>query len=208
MAVGGDLSPERIVNAYRLGIFPWYDDEPILWWSPNPRAVIFPDSLHISKSLQKTLHQNRFTVKMDQNFAAVLKGCAAPRLREGRWEAETWLNQSMQAAYLTLHQQGYAHSIEVYEENELVGGLYGLALGKIFYGESMFSLRTNASKVAMVALVKQLRLWDFTLMDCQVASPHLMRMGAILIPRPQFLEFLQQNSKFEDKISNWQLSTS
>jgi len=183
-----------------MGIFPWYDKEPILWWSPDPRAVIFLDSLHIPKSLQKTLKKNLFTVKTDHNFAAVLKGCA-------RIEG-TWLNPRMQAAYLTLHQQGYAHSIEIYENNNLVGGLYGVVLGRIFYGESMFSLRPNASKVALVALVKQLRLWDFALIDCQVASEHLLRMGATLIPRQQFLDILLANSKFEDKISNWQLDPS
>lgn len=183
-----------------MGIFPWYDKEPILWWSPDPRTVIFLDSLHISKSLQKTLHKNLFTIKTDENFAAVLKGCARD---EG-----TWLNQNMQAAYLVLHQQGYAHSIEVYENNQLVGGLYGVVLGRIFYGESMFSLKPNASKVALVALVKQLRRWGFSLIDCQVASAHLMSMGATLIPRQQFLELLRINSKFEDKIPNWHLDPS
>lgn len=145
---------------------------------------------------------------MDQQFTAVLKGCAGPRLREGKWETGTWLNPAMQAAYTTLHQQGYAHSIEVYEDNELVGGLYGVALGRVFFGESMFSLKPNASKVAMAILVKQLLLWDFVLLDCQVASKHLMRMGATTIPREQFLDILQRNTKFDDKISNWQLSTS
>ncbi|MGE3317775.1 MAG: leucyl/phenylalanyl-tRNA--protein transferase [Candidatus Berkiella sp.] len=190
----------RLLSAYRMGIFPWYDKEPILWWSPDPRTVIFLDSLHISKSLQKTLHKNLFTIKTDENFAAVLKGCARD---EG-----TWLNQNMQAAYLVLHQQGYAHSIEVYENNQLVGGLYGVVLGRIFYGESMFSLKPNASKVALVALVKQLRRWGFSLIDCQVASAHLMSMGATLIPRQQFLELLRINSKFEDKIPNWHLDPS
>ena len=208
LALGGDLNPLRLLNAYHLGIFPWYEGEPILWWTPNPRAVIFVNALHISKSLQKTLHQNRFTVKMDEHFAAVLQGCAGPRLREGEWEMGTWLNAPMQAAYLDLHQQGYAHSIEVYEGNKLVGGLYGIALGRIFYGESMFSLTANASKVAMATLVKQLLLWDFVLMDCQVASPHLIRMGATVIPRQQFLDILSQNTKFDDKISNWQLNPS
>jgi leucyl/phenylalanyl-tRNA--protein transferase len=208
LAIGGDLSPLRLLNAYRLGIFPWYDHEPILWWSPSPRAVIFLDSLHISNSLQKFLRQKHFTVRMDEQFVEVLQGCAGPRLREGKWESGTWLNPAMQAAYLTLHQQGYAHSIEVYEDNKLVGGLYGVALGKIFYGESMFSHKSNASKVAMAALVDQLQRWDFALMDCQVASPHLMRMGATTIPRQQFLDILQQNTKFDDKVSNWQLSTS
>lgn len=194
------MSPLRILSAYRKGIFPWYDQEPILWWSPDPRTVIFLDSLHISKSLRKTLHKNRFTIKTNENFMAVLKGCAR---KEG-----TWLNPKMQAAYLTLHQQGYAHSIEVYENNELVGGLYGVVLGRIFYGESMFSLRPDASKVAMVALVKQLQRFEFTLIDCQVASRHLLRMGATLIPRQQFLKLLQTNSEFEDKIPNWHLDPS
>ena len=208
LAVGGDLNPLRLLNAYRLGIFPWYDHDPILWWSPDPRAVLFFDALHISASLQKVLHQNRFTVKMDEQFAEVLEGCAGPRLRQGKWETGTWLTPPMQAAYLTLHQQGYAHSIEVYEGNKLVGGLYGLALGRIFFGESMFSHQDNASKVAMVTLVKQLQQWDFALMDCQVASPHLMTMGATTIPRQQFIDILRQNTKFDDKVSNWQLGTS
>ena len=208
LAVGGDLNPLRLLNAYHMGIFPWYDHEPILWWSPNPRAVLFFNELHISNSLKKVLHQNRFTLKMDQQFAEVLKGCAGPRLRKGKWETGTWLTPSMQAAYLTLHLQGYAHSIEVYEENKLVGGLYGLALGRMFFAESMFSLQPNASKIAMVGLIKQLQQWDFALMDCQVASPHLMTMGATTIPREQFLDILRENTKFDDKVSNWQLGTS
>lgn len=204
LAIGGDLSLERLLNAYRLGIFPWYDKGPILWWSPDPRAVIFLDSLHISRSLQKTLRKTPFTIKTDEQFANVMTACAGPRHHHDKPDAGTWLNKNMQAAYLRLHQQGYAHSIEVYEDEQLVGGIYGVALGSVFFGESMFSLRPNASKIAMVHLVNKLISWDFTLIDCQVASSHLMRMGAALMPRAAFLKHLNTHIKLEDKISNWQ----
>lgn len=175
-----------------------------MWWSPDPRAVIFLDSLHVSRSLQKTLRKAPFTIKMDQQFANVLNACAGPRRHGKHHESGTWLNADMKAAYLKLHQQGYAHSIEVYENDLLVGGIYGVALGRVFFGESMFSLKANASKVAMVHLVDKLISWNFTLIDCQVASSHLMRLGASLMPRPQFLKHLTANTKLESEVSNWQ----
>lgn len=175
-----------------------------MWWSPDPRAVIFLDALHISRSLQKTLRKEPFSIKTDTQFANVLDACASPRQRGKHTDSGTWLNADMKAAYLKLHQRGYAHSVEVYEDGQLVGGIYGVALGKVFFGESMFSLRTNASKVAMVHLVDKLTSWDFTLLDCQVASSHLMTLGATLMPRAQFLQHLKANTKLENKISNWQ----
>lgn len=206
MAIGGDLRCERLLQAYRLGIFPWYNQPPILWWSPNPRTVLFLDKLHIAKNLQKALRKNSFIIKADQQFATVLRECAAPRLRQGEWETGTWLNNEMQAAYQNLHEMGYAHSIEVYAEDHLVGGLYGVSLGRIFYGESMFSRQTNASKIALVALTQQLRLWDYLLIDCQMASPLLQSMGAESISRNDFNRFLVINNKLENKISKWQLA--
>ncbi|WP_235528493.1 leucyl/phenylalanyl-tRNA--protein transferase [Candidatus Berkiella aquae] len=205
LALGGDLSTSRLLNAYRLGIFPWYDEEPILWWSPDPRTVLFLKDLHISHSLQKFLNKNPFTIKTDENFAGVLQHCAAPRVREAKLTG-TWLNPPMQSAYLALHEMGYAHSIEVYENNILVGGLYGISMGRLFFGESMFSLKTNASKVALVALTKQLKMWDFLLIDCQVASSHLFSLGAKQIPRQQFMEILAENNKFDSKILKWSFS--
>lgn len=204
--MGGDLRPARLLKAYHLGIFPWYNQEPILWWSPDPRTVLFLDKLHIAKSLQKCLRKKAFIVKADQQFAAVMRECAAPRLREGKWERGTWLNKEMQGAYQALHEMGYAHSIEVYANNNLVGGLYGVSIGRIFYGESMFSRQTNASKVALIALIQQLRQWDFLLIDCQMASPLLQSMGAEPITRQTFNELLVANNELESKISKWQLA--
>ncbi len=206
LAIGGDLRCERLIEAYRLGIFPWYNQAPILWWSPNPRTVLFLDKLHIAKSLQKTLQKKTFIIKADQQFATVLRECAAPRVRQGRWETGTWLNKEMQAAYQKLHEMGYAHSIEVYSDNNLVGGLYGVSIGRIFYGESMFSRQTNASKVALIALTQQLRLWNYLLIDCQMASPLLQSMGAEPITRSTFNRLLATNNKLENKISKWQLA--
>lgn len=206
LAIGGDLSPARLLKAYRLGIFPWYNQEPILWWSPDPRTVLFLDKLHIAKSLQKFLRKKPFIIKADQQFAAVLRECAAPRLRQGKWERGTWLNKEMQKAYQQLHEMGYAHSIEVYANEDLVGGLYGISIGKIFFGESMFSRQTHASKVALIALAQQLRQWGFLLIDCQMPSPLLQSMGAESITRQSFNDRLAANNKLEDKVLKWQLA--
>lgn len=187
LAAGGDLSPDRILAAYRHGIFPWFSaGDPILWWSPNPRTVIFPKDLHISRSLRKTLRQAAYRVTFDRCFTQVMRACAAPR----SYANSTWISKDVIAGYTALHVRGYAHSVEVWLEDELVGGLYGVALGKIFFGESMFSRADNASKVGFAHLVRQLLAWDFQLIDCQVANDHLLSLGAIEIPRKEFLRFL------------------
>jgi len=183
LAIGGDLSPARLVNAYRLGIFPWYSEgQPILWWSPAPRCVIVPDDVHISRRLRRRYNQGRFSVAADQAFAQVIEACAAPR----RDQPETWITAEMQSAYTRLHELGIAHSVEVSIDGELAGGIYGLALGRMFFGESMFSRQVDASKIALVALCWQLSRWGFTLLDCQVSNSHLVSMGAREISRQAF----------------------
>ncbi len=191
--MGGDLSPNRLLNAYRNGIFPWFSEgDPILWWSPAPRSVIFPKDIKISKSLNKTIRRAIFQITLDQAFEEVIEGCGQPRLQDGIAEEGTWITEEMTQAYIQLHHHGFAHSVEAWFEGELVGGLYGLSMGKIFFGESMFTRKTDASKVAFVTLVKQLIEWDFQLIDCQIASSHLSRFGAVDIPREQFMDYLNQ----------------
>ncbi len=185
VAIGGDLRPERLLAAYRHGIFPWYgDDQPILWWSPDPRTVLFPAKLKIARSLRKTLRQGKFRVTLDQAFGAVMRACAGPR---GNPPSGTWITPEMIDAYTRLHALGHAHSVEAWDDGQLVGGLYGVALGAAFFGESMFSRATDASKVAFARLVRQLEAWGYTLVDCQVASAHLFSLGAEEIPRAEFL---------------------
>ena len=192
LAVGGDLAPERIVQAYRQGIFPWYgEDQPILWWSPDPRMVLFPDDLHVSRSLAKELRRKRFRVTFDLAFDRVIEACAQPR----KDEPGTWLMPEMIVAYRALHQLGIAHSVEVWQDGELMGGLYGNALGSVFFGESMFSRISNASKVAFVCLVRSLSRSGYRLIDCQVFTPHLQSLGADLIPRERFLSLLNEQVK-------------
>lgn len=187
LAAGGDLSPERILAAYQHGIFPWFNPgDPILWWSPSPRTVIFPALLHLSKSLRKTLRKDIYTVTFDQQFTAVMRACAAPR----HYADGTWISDEIIAGYSALHRQGFAHSVEVWQDQKLVGGLYGIALGRIFFGESMFSRADNASKVGFAYLVRQLLQWDFQLIDCQVANAHLFSLGAVEIPREEFQRYL------------------
>ncbi len=189
LAMGGDLSTARLLEAYRQGIFPWYGEEhpDILWWSPNPRCVLFPDQLHISRSLRKTLRQHRFTVTMDRAFSDVINACAQPR-KDG---AGTWIDDHMIEAYTRLHREGYAHSVECWHEDRLVGGLYGVSLGYLFFGESMFSTESNASKVAFAHLVKHCQLADFPLIDCQITNPHLESLGATEIERSVFQSYLK-----------------
>jgi leucyl/phenylalanyl-tRNA--protein transferase len=183
LAAGGDLAPERLLIAYRSGIFPWFSaEQPILWWAPDPRSVMYPEGLKISRSLRKTLKRHTFTVTIDQAFDQVMRGCAAPR----RDQAGTWITDSMIAAYVALHRHGYAHSIECWATNELVGGLYGVAIGQVFFGESMFSVRTDASKVAMATLANRLLEWGYRLIDCQVHNSHLASLGATKIKRSDF----------------------
>lgn len=187
LAAGGDLAPDRILAAYRQGIFPWFNPgDPILWWSPSPRTVIFPDQLHISKSLRKTLRQGIYRVTFDQCFSRVMRACAAPR----DYTDSTWISEDIIAGYTDLHKRGFAHSVEVWLGEELVGGLYGMALGKIFFGESMFSRADNASKVGFAHLVRQLTLWNFQMIDCQIANDHLFSLGAVEIERAAFQQFL------------------
>jgi len=188
LAIGGDLSPARLVNAYRHGIFPWYSDgEPILWWSPAPRCVLHPAGVHVSRRLRRRYNQGHFSLTVDQAFARVIEACAGPR----RDHAGTWITDEMRDAYIRLHELGIAHSVETWVDNELVGGIYGLALGQIFFGESMFSNHQDASKIALVALCRQLKQWNFTLLDCQLVNPHLMSMGAEEITRLEFQRYLK-----------------
>jgi leucyl/phenylalanyl-tRNA--protein transferase len=190
LAVGGDLSPQRLLLAYSLGIFPWYGrGEPLLWWSPDPRCVIVPREVHVSRRLERTLRQGRFAVTCNRAFDRVIDACAEIRLQSGE---ETWLVPEMQSAYRRLHALGYAHSVEVWLDGELAGGLYGVAAGKFFFGESMFHQATDASKVALVSLCRHLAAQRFELFDCQVPNPHLFRMGAIQLSRAAFLDRLFQ----------------
>lgn len=183
LAVGGCLSPQRIVNAYRHGIFPWYNDgQPILWWSPDPRLVLFPEKLRVSRSMAKAMRQRRFEVRFDGAFGAVLAACAGER----KDAQGTWLTADMQRAYAELHRLGVAHSAEAWQDGRLVGGLYGLALGRVFFGESMFYRQPDASKVAFAHLVQALRDCGYRLVDCQVRSGHLISLGAEEIPRSRF----------------------
>ncbi len=187
LAVGGDLSPERILAAYQHGIFPWFNPgDPILWWSPSPRTVIYPEQLHISKSLHKLLRKGIYRVTFDNCFENVMRACAAPRNHADG----TWISEEIIASYTALHRRGLAHSVEVWQENQLVGGLYGMALGRVFFGESMFSRADNASKFGFAHLVRQLRHWNFQLIDCQVANDHLFSLGAVEIPREEFQKIL------------------
>lgn len=200
LAAGGDLSAPRLLEAYRQGIFPWYSaGQPILWWSPDPRAVLFPEKVKISRSLKKTLRKGAFSVTSDLAFRQVMLACAGPR----KSESGTWITDEMVEAYSRLHDQGYAHSVEVWADDELAGGLYGVGIGHVFFGESMFTRVTDASKVAMVALCRQLQRWGFTLIDCQVASPHLFTLGAEEIPRNQFRELLTKAVDQPEKPGSW-----
>lgn len=188
LAVGGNLQPDTLLSAYYNGIFPWYnEDDPILWWSPSTRCVIDPLDLHISKSLQKLLRQQRFTISFDQAFEQVINACAQ---RDSK--TDTWINSDMISAYIALNKLGVAHSVEVWQGSRLVGGAYGVAIGAVFCGESMFSKESNASKVALVHLTQYLSGLGFQLIDCQLVSSHLLTMGAKSLKRPKFLQILQK----------------
>ncbi|KZX58490.1 leucyl/phenylalanyl-tRNA--protein transferase [Stutzerimonas frequens] len=187
LAAGGDLQPERLLAAYRHSCFPWYQEgQPLLWWSPDPRTVLFPDELHVSRSLRKRMRHGDYQVTFDKAFAEVIQGCAGPR----SYADGTWITTPMQDAYIRLHEMGVAHSVEVWQQGQLVGGLYGLAMGELFFGESMFSRATDASKVGFVTLVERLREWGFALIDCQMPTRHLESFGARSIPRAAFAEAL------------------
>jgi len=188
LAVGGDLRPERLLRAYERGIFPWFQEEPILWWSPATRMVLHPDQLHVSRSMRKLLRQGHFRVTLDQAFPQVIAQCALVREEY----PGTWITPAMQSAYGRLHEMGHAHSVEVWEQDTLVGGLYGIAMGQLFFGESMFSLRSNASKTALICLTRQLQRWGFQLIDCQVPSDHLRSLGATAMSRADFQQYLER----------------
>lgn len=192
LAAGGDLRPERLLRAYQRGIFPWFDaSQPPLWWTPDPRMVLFPDELHVSRSLRKFLARTSLEITTDTDFAGVVAGCAAPRAGA----SGTWITPDILAAYTELFELGYAHSVEVRDDGELVGGVYGVALGEVFFGESMFSRVSNASKMAFVHLVRALKAGGYRLIDCQVANPHLESLGARNIARRDFMQYLPRDTE-------------
>ena len=188
LAAGGDLSPERLLRAYAAGIFPWYNEPPILWWSPDPRMALAPADLRINRSLAKAMRRHDYTIRFDSAFPVVIRACAAPRARQ----PGTWINAEMITAYENLFHRGHAHSVEVWRDGVLVGGLYGVALGGAFFGESMFSMASYASKIAFVGLIARLTAAGFTLIDCQVPSEHMASLGARLMPRRVFLHELRR----------------
>ena len=200
LAAGGDLSPPRLLAAYRRGIFPWYSrGQPILWWCPDPRAVMFPGRLKISRSLAKSIRNRGFVTKVDTGFREVIRACGSSELRPGG----TWLSPEMRAAYLRLHRLGYAHSVETWLGEKLVGGLYGVALGRVFFGESMFSTERDASKVALHRLCEELSARGVEMIDCQMATPHLISLGAELVPRAQFIHLLAAYVGEASTASRW-----
>jgi leucyl/phenylalanyl-tRNA--protein transferase len=207
LAVGGDLTPEWLLLAYSKGIFPWFNPgEPILWWTPNPRSVLFIDNLKIRRSLRQTINKKfrdgDFRVSLDEDFRGVVEACSkVPRPGQDG----TWITGEMLSAYTDLHKGGHAHSVEVWENNNLVGGLYGVAIGKMFYGESMFAKVTDASKIALVALAMQLKQWGFTTIDCQIETPHLVSLGAENIARKKFEEIISTQSQQKLTPQKWQL---
>ena len=191
LAIGGDLNPDRLINAYRKGIFPWYEDpQPILWWSPSPRAVLFPAQFYLSRSLRKRLKKHDYRISCDTAFTDVMQACAST---ERNGQSGTWITPLMLEAYTKLHTLGLAHSIEVWIDDQLAGGLYGIAIGRIFFGESMFSHCTNGSKIALAYLSCQLQDWGFAMIDCQVSTSHLFSLGAQEISRAQFSQILAEN---------------
>ena len=200
LAAGGDLSPERLLSAYRRGIFPWYSaGDPILWWSPDPRTVLFPERMHVSRSLRKRLRRKTLGVTMDRAFASVIRSCAAPRDTEGG----TWIVPEMRSAYEALHRLGFAHSVEVWENGALAAGLYGVAIGGVFYGESMFTRADDGSKIALVHLCRRLQDWGFGLIDCQMRTDHLLQLGAEELPRPLFTALLAQFCPLPNRNGSW-----
>lgn len=200
LAAGGDLSPERLLYAYRHGIFPWYDEgQPILWWSPDPRCVLRPHELHVARRLRRSLVNSKFEVSFNAAFRDVMAACAEGRqVRQG-----TWITRDVKDAYALLKEQGWAHSIEIWRESNLVGGLYGLAIGRVFFGESMFSRETNGSKAAMLVLTRLMLQNDFEILDCQVESPHLVSLGATLMPRGEFRALLDRACEPPSQFREW-----
>jgi leucyl/phenylalanyl-tRNA--protein transferase len=202
LAAGGDLSVTRVVQAYRNGIFPWYSDgQPILWWSPDPRMVLYPSELKLPRSLRKRLRRRDYEMRADASFGAVMHACAAPR----QGQAGTWITGEMIGAYEALHRTGYAHSVETWIDDELAGGLYGVALGRAFFGESMFARVTDASKIALAHLVRQLERWGYGVIDCQMATEHLARFGAHEVPRALFVRKLRELVNYPQTGRKWRL---
>ncbi len=200
VAIGGDLSPERLLNAYRQGIFPWYtEEEPILWWSPDPRFVLFPGDLKISKSMRQVLNREIFEISYDRAFGDVITGCRKPR----NSQAGTWITREIVEGYTRLHEMGYAHSVEAWQGEKLAGGLYGISLGRCFFGESMYADISNASKAAFITLTKKLSGLGFRIIDCQVYTEHLKNLGAKSIPRKRFLTMIEEDLKYETLRGNW-----
>lgn len=200
LAVGGSLLPARLLDAYRHGIFPWFNEsDPVLWWSPDPRMVLFPSEFRISRSLHKTLARHAYEVRVDTAFEQVMLGCAAPRLGQ----PGTWINEGMVKAYTELHRMGYAHSVETWIEGQLAGGLYGVAIGRMFYGESMFSYQRDSSKIALAYLAANLVHWNFGMIDCQMNTAHLASLGAREIPRTEFIRHLRELIHYPDIASPW-----
>jgi len=201
LAAGGDLSPTRLIDAYSHGIFPWFNaGEPILWWSPDPRMVLFPTELKVSRSLKKVIRNRQYEVRLDSAFTQVMHGCAQAR----RGQSGTWITPVMIAAYTQLHKMGVAHSAETWIDGELAGGLYGIALGRMFYGESMFTAVSDASKIAFVHLVWQLKRWGFGMIDCQMKTAHLATFGATEIPRPDFIRRVSNLIQYSPAPISWQ----
>jgi leucyl/phenylalanyl-tRNA--protein transferase len=206
LAVGGDLSPARLLTAYQMGIFPWYsEDDPILWWAPTPRLILLPKEFKLSRRLARQLKKGVFQFSMDRNFREVITQCASSRTEK---REATWINQDMIKAYCLLHESGYAHSLECWQEEELAGGLYGLSIGGVFFGESMFSKVSNSSKAALAVLSQVLLDWQFDFIDCQMRTAHLLGLGAKEIPGPTFFQWLQQSILKADKKGPWTLPTS
>jgi len=200
LAWGGDLQPERLLEAYRKGVFPWYSEgQPILWWSPAPRCVLYPENVYLSSRTRRRYNSGNYRLTADTAFAEVVEACAGPR----SYESGTWITREMMEAYISLHQLGHAHSVEAWENGELAGGIYGLSMGSVFFGESMFSHRTDASKLALVGLCRQLQDWGFGLLDCQVGNPHLFSMGAQEISRAEFETQLKQLTCDPQPIGSW-----
>ena len=200
LAAGGDLGQERLLQAYTAGIFPWYEDgQPILWWSPDPRCVLLPQEFHVSRRLARYARNSTFRLSCNHGFSAVIDACAGARSAQ----QGTWITRDVRRAFIELHTAGWAHSIEIWDQQNLVGGIYGLSIGRVFFGESMFSHRDNASKFAMLGLCSILAQHDFELLDCQVLSQHLLSLGARLMPRREFTAILQQSCGERDQFLNW-----
>lgn len=200
LAAGGSLEPEWLLASYRKGIFPWFEaGQPILWWSPDPRTVLYPDALRVSRSLGKRIRRQAFRITADRDFAGVIDACSKPR----RYTDATWITPQMQLAYIRLHETGWAHSFEAWLDEVLVGGLYGIGIGKVFFGESMFAAATDASKVAFWHAVRYLKSEGFELIDCQLPSAHLSRLGAVPVPRHEFLDQLSQLTAAAGSPGSW-----